>query len=437
MTQLYGGDLDGITEHLAHLVDLGVGGVYLTPVFPARSNHRYDVTTFDRVDPILGGDEALVRLSSAAEAAGLRVMTDLTLNHTGSHHEWFLRAQADAAATESGFYHFNDHPNDYESWLGVTSLPKLDHRSRELRRRLYDGSDSVLARYLRPPFDMAGWRIDVANMTGRHGEIDLNHEVARVARATVDAVDPERWLVAEHFFDASRDAAGDGWHGVMNYAGITRPIASWLGRFTSLEAFMAGPGQPRRDGVQMARTMDAVRAGLPWQVTMSSMSLLGSHDTARWRSMATSDDAAMMGFGLLMSMPGTPAFFYGDEIGLTGTTSEQARCPMPWERSRWDDRFLDWYRRLVALRDREPALRAGGFRWVDVAPDAVVYLRETGDSRLLIRAARNSTDPLAISATRLRAAEADPLVNAERLVADRDQLVLPGDGPAFSVWRLS
>lgn len=437
MTQLYGGDLDGITRQLQHLVDLGVGGVYLTPVFPARSNHRYDVTTFDQVDPILGGDDALVRLSDAARAAGLRLMTDLTLNHTGSHHEWFLAAQADQSCTEANFYHFNDHPSDYESWLGVTSLPKLDHRSDELRRRLYDGPDSVVARYLQAPFDMAGWRIDVANMTGRHGLIDLNHEVAQVTRATVDAVDPERWLVAEHFFDASRDASGDGWHGVMNYAGVTRPIASWLGSFTALEAFMAGPGQPPRDGVQMARTMDAVRASLPWQVTTASMSLLGSHDTARWRTMATSDEAALVGFGLLMSLPGTPAFFYGDEIGLTGSTSEQARCPMPWDPSEWDTRFLDWYRQLVALRTAEVALRTGGFRWVDVGSDAVVFLRETADSRLLIRAARASTGPLDIATAHLGTTEAEPLVNAPPLAARGDHLTVPGDGPAFSVWRLA
>jgi alpha-glucosidase len=437
MTQMYGGDLDGITEHLSHLTDLGVGGIYLTPVFPARSNHRYDATTFDHVDPILGGDDALVRLSSAAERLGLRVMTDLTLNHTGVCHDWFLAAQADADSVEAGFYLFDDHPAEFETWLGVESLPKLDHTSLELRRRLYDGPESVLGRYLRPPFDMAGWRIDVANMTGRHGTTDLNHEVARIARATVDAVDPRPWLVAEHFFDASRDAAGDGWHGVMNYAGVTRPLVSWLGRFTSLEAFMPGPGQPPRDGVQMARSMDGVRASLPWEVTMSSMSLLGSHDTARWRSMATSDEVALVGFGMLMALPGTPAFFAGDEVGLTGTTSEQGRRPMPWDERHWDRTFHDWYRRLIRLRNAEPALRTGGFRWVAVEPDAVVFLRETADSRLLIRAARADAEPLHLPVAALRADEAEPLVGAERLVTDGGVLTLPGDGPQFSVWRLA
>jgi alpha-glucosidase len=436
MTQLYGGDLDGIIERLRHLVDLGVGGIYLNPVFPARSNHRYDATTFDRVDPLLGGDDALVRLSRAAADVGLRVMTDLTLNHTGDAHEWFLAAQADAESVEAGFYHFTDHPNGYESWLGVPSLPKLDHRSAELRRRYYEGEDSILARYLRPPFDMAGWRIDVANMTGRLGPLDLNQEVARTVRATMTEIDPEKWLVGEHFFDASRDAPGDGWHGVMNYAGVTRPIASWLGEFTALSAFTAGPGQPPRNGTQMARTMDVTRAALPWQVTMGSMTLLASHDTARWRTMATSDDVALVGFGLLLSLPGTPTLLYGDEIGLEGESSEKARAPMPWNPDGWDRRILDWYRQLITLRNTTPALRSGGFRWVHTEDDAVVFLRETADERVLVRAARAATRPLHISTAELKAQAATALIGASDLLPTDGAVRLPGDGPLLSVWRL-
>ncbi|MEM9563507.1 MAG: glycoside hydrolase family 13 protein [Actinomycetota bacterium] len=436
MTQLYGGDLDGVVERLDHLADLGIGGVYLTPVFPARSNHRYDASTFDTVDPVLGGDRALAALSEAAGRRGIRVMTDLTLNHTGDGHEWFAAAQADPDSVEAGFYHFTDHPDRYESWLGIPSLPKLDHRSAELARRYYAGPDSILGRYLAPPFDMAGWRIDVANMTGRLGPLDLNQQVARAARATIDGFGGDHWLVGEHFFDASLDAPGDGWHGVMNYAGITRPIVSWLGEFTSLSAFMAGPGQPGRNGQQMARSMDAVRAAMPWQVTMGSMTLLGSHDTARWRTMCTSDDTALVGFGLLLCLPGAPTFFYGDEIGLTGDSSEQARCPMPWDTDGWDHRFLDHYRRLIAVRNEHEALRRGGFRWVDTAPDAVVFLRETPSQRLLVRASRGPTGPLRIPAGLLRAETLAAVVDADDLTADGGVFTLPGDGPSLGIWEL-
>ncbi|MEL6982985.1 MAG: glycoside hydrolase family 13 protein [Actinomycetota bacterium] len=437
MTQMYGGDLDGVAAKLDHLVELGIGGIYLTPVFPARSNHRYDASTFDMVDPVLGGDRALAALSEAAGRRGIRVMTDLTLNHTGDGHEWFRTAQADATSVEAGFYHFTEHPDGYETWLGVQSLPKLDHRSAELASRYYVGPDSILARYLQPPFDMAGWRIDVANMTARLGPLDHNQDVARAARATVDAVDGEHWLVGEHFFDASLDAPGDGWHGIMNYAGITRPIVSWLGEFTALGAFSRGPGQPRRDGVQMARSMDAVRAAMPWQVTLASMSLLGSHDTARWRTMCTSDDRAIVGFGLLLCLPGAPTFFYGDEVGLTGASSEQARRPMPWDTSAWDLGHLEHYRRLIGVRNENPALRRGGFRWVDTAPDAVVFLRETPEQRLLIRAARDSTPPLELPTALLRCDALAAVTGADDLTPVGGVVTLPGDGPALSIWELS
>ena len=415
MTQLFRGDLDGIAAKLDHLVDLGVGGVYLNPVFPARSNHRYDASTFDHVDPLLGGDEAWVRLRAACDRAGLRLMTDLTPNHTGDGHEWFRTAQADASSVEAGFYYFEEHPDRDASWLGVPSLPKLDHSSPELRRRMYEGPDSVVGRFLQPPYSADGWRIDVANMSGRYGMIDDNALVRRSIRRTVDEVDPSAWLVAEHFFDASRDAAGDGWHGVMNYAGLAKPIASWLGDFSFLTEMAPGPGQDPRPGTSVARTIDEVRSALPWQVVLGSMALLGSHDTARWRSMARSDDNARLGFGLLLAMPGSPCLFYGDEIGLTADDNEQARRPMPWDRSEWDESLLGWYRELIRFRRSSRALAHGGFRWVERSDDVLMFLRESADERLLIRADRSPSGP-AVS----------PLGG--------DQVA--GDGESFTIWRL-
>ena len=124
------------------------GGLYLTPFFPAPSSHRYDADTFDHVDPLLGGDDALVSLVKACHNRGIRVIGDLTINHVGRGHEWFRAAQADAASVEAGFFFFRHHPDDYEAWFDVPSLPKLDLRDDELRRRLLDGpglGDGALA----------------------------------------------------------------------------------------------------------------------------------------------------------------------------------------------------------------------------------------------------------------------------------------------------
>lgn len=445
MTQCYGGDLDGIAAHLDHLVDLGVGGVYLNPIFPARSNHRYDAVTFDRVDPVLGGDDALVRLRQACDRAGLRLFSDLTPNHTGDGHEWFEAARADADSVEAGFYYFDHHPDDYESWLGIRSLPKLNHASPELRRRFYDGPDSAVGRYLLDPFNLDGWRIDVANMTGRYGLIDLNELVRRTIRSTVDEVSQRtgqgRWLVAEHFFDATADATGDGWHGVMNYAGLARPIVSWLGEFTTLAAMMPGPGQDERDGESVARSMDAFRASMPWQINLGSMALVGSHDTARWRTMARSDELALVGFGLLLASPGAPCFLYGDEIGLEGATSETARAPMPWDRARWNRRFLDRYRQLITARANSAALAHGGFRWVHRSADALCFLRETDRERVLVLARRADGPaggaPIDVPVGLLDAAALEGLAGSTDIVRSGDSMTLPGDGPRFDLWRLA
>ena len=181
--ELFSGDLRGIEAHLDHIERLGANVIYLTPFFPARSTHRYDATTFDRVDPLLGGDDALVALTRAAHARGIRIVGDLTLSHTGDAHEWFFAAQADPASVERGFYYFDDSlPYGYAAWWGIPSLPKLNHSSPELARRLRE----ITQRWLEPPFDLDGWRIDVANMAGRYRGEDHGHELARATRLALE-----------------------------------------------------------------------------------------------------------------------------------------------------------------------------------------------------------------------------------------------------------
>ena len=264
--QWYGGDLAGIEARLDHLADLGADLIYLTPFFPARSIHRYDATTFDRVDPLLGGDTALASLATAAHARGIRVVGDLTLNHTGDHHDWFERAQADATSPEAGFYMFARHPDDYVAWYDVPTLPKLDHRSAELERRLTGGPDSVAGRWLRPPFELDGWRIDCANTTARHDADDHNADVARAMRAVMAASGRDPWLVAEHAYDPSGDLDGSGWHGVMAYQWFTRPLAQWLAAPGPVHMMSARP-LGRLDGAGAARSMRTLAAGVPWSAS--------------------------------------------------------------------------------------------------------------------------------------------------------------------------
>ena len=432
------GDLAGVESRLDHIEGLGATILYLTPFFPARSTHRYNATSFEHVDPLLGGDDALVSLVSAAHRRGMRVLGDLTINHVGDDHAWFASAREHADAPERGFFWFDERlEHGYEAWAGVRTLPKLDHRAEELRALL----DAVVQRWLLPPFELDGWRLDVANMTGRRGEIDVSHEVARAVRAAALEARRDAVLVAEHAHDARRDLQGDGWHGTMAYMGFTRPAWTWLrGEVLppSLQLdFLGLPVEvPRLDGRAVTETMRRFRAGMPWRSVLHSWGLLDSHDVARFRTVAGSRGRHVVGIGLQMTMPGVPMVFAGDELGLEGGWGEDARRTMPWDRPGiWDTELLEAYRTLIGLRRSSAALARGGIRYAHVGADAIAYLRETREERLLCLAVRAPTDDVTLPLAALGCGELEPLYGDAARVAAGDA-VLPGDGPAFHVWRL-
>jgi alpha-glucosidase len=420
--ELFGGDLHGVEQHLDHIEFVGANLIYLTPFFPAGSTHRYDATSFTHVDPLLGGDEALQSLAAAAHARGMRVIGDITPNHTGNKHEWF-EAALRGEQPERGFYFFDDSlPGGYESWLGHQSLPKLNWQSLEL----HDRFAGVLRRYIDLGLD--GWRVDVANMTGRYRDLDLNRDVSKWMRAQVG----DHLLVAEHGHDFRPDLAVRGWHGVMNYAGFMRPLWTWLLRDDphpeQQRQFWGIPvGVPQLDGEATVAAMRQFRAGVPWQATLHSWNLLDSHDAARFRTISGSRERHLVGVGLQMTTPGVPMIFAGDEIGLEGAWGEDARRTMPWgHEEAWDTAFLEQVRTLAALRRSSNALARGGIRYLHVSADAIAFLRETRSEQLLCLAARAAHDPINT-----------PFQILETLYGeDASNGVLPSDGPAFHTWRI-
>lgn len=434
--QYYGGDLDGIVARLDHIQSTGANTIYLTPIFPARSNHRYDASSFDRVDPLLGGDDALKRLSEAVHARGMRLLGDLTTNHCGNVHEWFTAATDDPNSPEAAFFYFNRHPDDYVCWFGHRSLPKFDHGNMELRQRLYEGQQSVVARWLGPhAFD--GWRIDVANMTGRLGSTDLNHQVATAIRKTMAEASPDALLLAEHSHDASGDLAGDGWHGVMNYAGFTRPVWQWL-KAPSEVPFEAGPftAIPRLAGGDVVASMREFSAASPWRATSHALNLVGSHDTMRISTMLGDPRLVTVALGLLATMPGIPMLWAGDEIGLEGVNGEDGRRPFPWpDEGQWDTERFITVQALLKARKESHALRRGGLRWISVGDDAFTFLREAPGESVLVHASRADHEqvelPAELAGGHLQGLAGTADVNPGR----HGTLRLPHAGPAFSVWR--
>jgi alpha-glucosidase len=447
--QLFGGDLAGVEEHLDHLERLGVTTLYLTPFFPSRSNHRYDATTFEHVDPLLGGDAALASLTAAVHRRGMRVLGDLTTNHTGSAHAWFRAAEADPGAPERALYYWGEYGDlPYATWLGVRTLPKLNWGADGLWGRMVDGPGSAVGRWLQPPYALDGWRVDVANMTGRLGADDRAHEVARRARATILAANPEGLLVSEHFHDAADDLTVGGWMSNMNYAAFTRPVWSWLVEpGTGLDFLGVPTAVPRRPAAAMVATMRELDSRYPWSTRVRLWNMLGSHDTARIRTVTGDAAVAEVAAALLFTSPGVPAYFMGDEGGFTGDNGESGRRTMPWDQvaagggSRWDARTQEVYAALAAARRSSRALRDGGMRWVVVADDAVAFLRETADERVLVVTARAPWAGARLP--RWLAADVPELLCGGRAAATSgvaladDAVVLGGEGPAFGVWRLA
>ncbi|MDV8149467.1 glycoside hydrolase family 13 protein [Arthrobacter sp. B10-11] len=388
--QFYGGDLAGVAERLDHIQELGADVIYLTPFFPARSNHRYDASTFTTVDPLLGGDGALVALVEAAHARGIKVLGDLTANHSGDAHEWFRQALADPESEDAGYYYFSADHRTYESWYGVSSLPKLNWSSAGLKRRFVLDDDSAVARWLRPPFSLDGWRIDVGNMTGRLGATDLNRDVARLIAERVRAINPDAALLAEATNDAAPDFTGEHWHGAMTYANFTRPLWSWLGGDAAHVNFFGTPlAGPNRVGAEdfLATHLD-LASGFSWDLRLQNMNALNSHDTARAATVMI-DGGQLLGAVMMFTLPGVPVVFAGDEFGLKGSNGEDSRTPMPWNDSRRVQKDLRVaYAALAALRRGQPALTEGGIRWLYAEGDAIAYIRESAGSAVLVFVAR-------------------------------------------------
>lgn len=442
--EYFGGTLDGVRRRLDHLAALGVEVVYLTPVFPARSTHRYDAATFSEVDPLLGGDRALRELARAAHERGMRVMGDLTTNHTGDAHEWFLAARADADSAEAGFYHFTDHPDGYVGWLGVPSLPKLDYSSAELRRRVYGADDSVLVDWLTGPDALDGWRVDVANMTGRNGAQDLNREVSGEIAARMREVDERRggdgsWLLAEHFHDAGPDTHHDGWHGVMNYAGFTRPVWTWLNTAPEHVRYLRTDSPLPRGGAEQAvRAMRATNAGLPWRVLTHSVNALSTHDSTRFRTVVGGDaDRHEVGVAAQVTLPGVPFVFAGDEIGMEGVDGENARRPMPWHRPEaWDTGTMEAYTRLLALRRELPALQTGGLRWLDAGPHHMTFLRSLEGRTVLVHLADGPHEGLSAALADLDVSGLEVLARgggARAALEGSERVELTAHGPGYVI----
>ena len=374
----YGGDLQGVREKIPYLKELGVTAVYLNPIFFAPSVHKYDCLDYFHVDPHFGGDEALAELSKALHENGMKLILDISINHTGIAHKWFNRdgvwfdksvgAYNNPDSKEREFYFFNE-DNSYHGWLGVQTLPTLNYTSDALRDIIYRGEDSVLKKWLKPPYSIDGWRFDVADVFARNNEVQLAHELWPQIRQSIRAVNPQAYILAEDWGDCAEYLQGSEWDSPMNYFGCGRVIRQFLGES---DAFMSRIPCLRQ--VRYKMTAQDVKnrvtehlSKLPYALQENQFNLIDSHDISRLHNNPKVDPEEYRGAVMFQFLlPGAASIYYGDEAAADGTidTIEGCRYPMPWGKNFQDTDTFRLYQTLAKLKGFHKALSLGGMKFL-------------------------------------------------------------------------
>ena len=396
----FGGNLFGVTEKLDYLASLGVTTLYLSPVFEAASNHRYDTGDYEKVDSLLGGDDAFDELIREAHRRGVRVILDGVFNHTGDDSRYFNRygtypelgAYQSKNSPYADWYTFREFPDDYDCWWGIPILPRLRQEA-DGCRQYFTGRDGIAAKWLRRGAD--GWRLDVAD--------ELPDVFLEELRTTVrDVTGGEGLLIGEVWENAADKVSygkrrqylrGRQLDSVMNYPFRNAVLAFLL----------------HGDAETFCRTMTELYASYPEQVSRCLMNVLGTHDTERILTLLgdggtgegrSNDELAY----LRLSLPqrqlavkrlklasvlqytvfGVPSVYYGDEAGLEGYHDPFCRMPFPWGEE--DPELLAHYRALGKLRQAHSSLAEGDFRFLFCDRDAFVFERRHGEDCLRIYA---------------------------------------------------
>lgn len=359
-----GGDLRGIREKLAYLEELGVECLYLNPVFAADFNHKYATTDYFAVDPDFGTTEDLTALVREAHSRGIRVLLDGVFNHVGVHFAPFLDLKENGERSKHRDWFYPKRfpieldPGCYECVGDYPYMPRLRVANPEVRAFVL----SVLLHWL-DTADIDGWRLDVAD--------ELDTAAVRFFREEVKKKHPGALLLGETWGDASRMVCeGDQMDSAMNY----------LFRDAMVDYF----ARDRIDEVTLDGRLQHMLMKYPDEVNLCMYNCLGSHDTARFLTEAGGETWRLrLATAFQMLFPGSPAVYYGDEIGMRGENDPGCRAGMAWERP--DEELLSWTQKLIGLRKANEAIRHGSYRTVacDAKKGLFAFERRLGSRRVL------------------------------------------------------
>lgn len=386
----FGGNFAGIREKLPYLQELGVGVLYLNPIFMAWSNHRYDTADYRRPDPMLGTEEDFRTLCDAAHARGMRVILDGVFSHTGSNSVYFDAkhvfghgAVSDPNSPYRRWYRFHRYPDDYEAWWGIRTLPCVEELDETYLHYIIEDEDSVIAHWLRLGAD--GFRLDVVD--------ELPDEFVRRLRRRMRQIDPQSLLLGEVWEDASNKRA----YGVSRRYFVDGELDSVMNYpwRNAIVAFLTDAD----DGTALGESLMTLAENYPPEVLSCVMNHLGTHDTPRILTVlgepfcGTKDERAhrrmtpvqrktalmrlRMAVFLQFTLPGMPCIYYGDEAGMEGFEDPFNRRTYPWGHE--DTALLDWFRTLGRLRAERESLQSGDIAYPLAAGRVLCFARRAGD----------------------------------------------------------
>lgn len=377
-----GGNLWGVIDKLDYLKDLGINAIYFTPIFQSASNHRYHTHDYYQVDPMLGGNIAFDALIKAAHEQDIKVVLDGVFNHAsrgffffndilenGPHSpwlDWFTVNNWPVSAYDG------DKPANYEGWIGNRALPEFNTDNPQVREYIMQ----IAEYWLHQGID--GWRLDVPN------EIDTPG-FWQEFRDRVKTINPEAYIVGEIWGDARPWLDGTQFDGVMNY------------RFTEAAIAFAGGEKydpeycqhelrpyPPISGAEYAIRIDALLKLYDWEIQQTQLNLLDSHDTPRMLTTIGEDKARFkLASLLLMTFPGAPSIFYGDEVALPGGKDPDSRRAFP-EPEQWDVEILKYHKDLIALRHRFQALCTGIYKTLFADQNIYIFARILDNEEIII-----------------------------------------------------
>ncbi|MEO0395927.1 MAG: glycoside hydrolase family 13 protein, partial [Cyanobacteria bacterium P01_A01_bin.137] len=354
-----------------------------TPIFQSASNHRYHTHDYYQVDPLLGGNQAFADLLAAAHQRDIKVVLDGVFNHAsrgffffndilenGPHSPWldWFRVENWPLSAYDG-----EKPANYESWWDNRALPEFNHDNPQAREYIMQ----IAEYWLRQGID--GWRLDVPFDVKADG-------FWQEFRQRVKAINPEAYIVGEIWTDARQWLDGTQFDGVMNYL-FTGPALAFTAKDKVVMSLVEQPAYfpyPALDAEGYAQKIETLLALYPWEIQLTQLNLLSSHDVARALTVIDDDQRSFeLAVLLQMTFPGAPSIYYGDEVGLAGAHDPDCRRSFPPEAS-WNRTLLTLHKDLIALRRQHPVLCTGAYQTVAAVGEVYGFSRSNDREKIVV-----------------------------------------------------